>query len=389
MRLKWGAMVKIKILVLALTLIFAQSVYAKDAPSSWQPELKIGVMFNLKNATILTNSDCFFIAKDKKVRIKKGEVLAITFNASHVEIKGNKFDGDLWEIRPDDPRKLKDLVFRINGKSYRGGLRLILKGNAMTAINVIPSEEYLRGVVPEEMPPLWAKEALKAQTVAARTFALKNRHRHKKDGYDLCTSVHCQVYSGQAKEHANSDAAIRETYGEVLFAMPNGPIIDTPFHTDSGGMTENNEALWGVGIPYLRAAKELEEKTKPWDKEIPLFEFEKKVGLKDIKKIELSKLEFGKRTKDRTVSGRVKQVLVASEKQSKFLTGAELRNLFNLSSTLFDMELSSKSVKFSGYGIGHGIGLSQWGAKAFAENGMNYKDILVHYYKKTFIKKLY
>ncbi len=379
---------KIKIFVLALTLMFARFVYVSGAPSSWQPELRIGVMFNLKNATVLPNSDCFFIAGNKKIKLQKGEVVALVLNKSHIEIKGQKFEGNLWEIRPEDPRKLKDLVFRINGKSYRGGLRLLRKGSVMTAINVIPAEEYLRGVVPEEMPSLWAKDALKAQTVAARTFALKNRRRHEKDGYDLCTSTHCQVYSGQSKEHANSDIAIRETYGEVLFAI-NGPIIDTPFHTDSGGMTENNEALWGVGIPYLRAAKELKEKTKPWEKEIQLPEFEKKVGLTNIKKIELSKLEIGKRAKDRTASGRVKQVRIVGQKNTKFLTGTELRTMFNLNSALFDMELNDKFVKFSGYGIGHGVGMSQWGAKTFAENGMDYKNILEHYYKKTFIKKLY
>ncbi|MBR3623967.1 MAG: SpoIID/LytB domain-containing protein, partial [Selenomonadaceae bacterium] len=148
---------KIKILVMVLTLMFVQLVYASDAPSSWQPELRIGVMFKLKNATVLPNFDCFFMAGNKKIKLKKGEVVALVLNKSHIEIKGQKFEGNLWEIRPDDPRKLKDLVFRINGKSYRGGLRLIRKGDVMTAINVIPAEEYLRGVVPEEMPPLWAK----------------------------------------------------------------------------------------------------------------------------------------------------------------------------------------------------------------------------------------
>ena len=380
---------KIKIFILLAFLCANISCYAEEVKSAWQPELRIGVMYNLKNATIVANRDCIFFAGNEKVRIFKGEVLAIILTDENIEVKGKKFDGNLWEIRTEDPRELKTLVLRINGKSYRGGLRLIRKKDAMTAINVTPAEEYLRGVVPEEMPPLWAKEALKAQTIAARTFALKNRKRHEKDGYDLCDKVHCQVYAGAVREHENTDIAIKETYGEVLFALPNGPIIDTPFHTDSGGMTENNEDLWGRGIPYLRAVKEIEEKTKPWTKTVSLLEFEKKADISGVKKIELSPLTIGKRYTDRTKSGRVKNIRIVSAHKTKFLTGAELRAMFNLNSTLFDVELKGKTVEFTGYGIGHGVGMSQWGAKALAESGKNYREILEHYYQKTFIKKLY
>lgn len=382
-------MLKVKICFALAFLFMNISCYAEEVKKSWQPELCICVMENLKNAAIVANRDCIFFAGSDKVRIFKGEVLSVILNDSDIEIKGKNFEGNLWEIRTEDPRELRTLVLRINGKAYRGGLRFLRKGDKMTAINVTPAEEYLRGVVPEEMPPLWAKEALKAQTVAARTFALKNRKRHEKDGYDLCDKVHCQVYAGAVREHKNSDTAIRETYGEVLFAMPNGPIIDTPFHTDSGGMTENNEDLWGRGIPYLRAVKEIEEKTKPWTKNVSLWEFEKKTGVSGVKKIELSQLTIGKRSKDRTKSGRVKTALVSGKNTTKILTGAELRALFNLNSALFDIKLKGKTVEFTGYGIGHGVGMSQWGAKALAESGKNYREILEHYYQKTFINKLY
>jgi len=382
-------MLKIKILTTLIFIFIAAIGFAEEAKPAWQPELRIGVMFNQKNATIMANRDCIFFAGKEKTRIFKGEVLAVILTNDGIEIKGKKFGGNMWEIRTDDPREIKTLVLRVNGKSYRGGLRFLRKGDSMTIINVTPAEEYLRGVVPEEMPPLWSKEALKAQTVAARTFALKNRKRHEAEGFDLCTGVHCQVYAGQVREHTNSDTAIKETYGEVLFALPSGPIIDTPFHTDSGGMTENNEELWGRGIPYLRGVKELKEKTNPWTKTVSRLDFEKKAKINNIKKIELSPLTIGKRYADRTKSGRVKNIRIVGEKETKFLTGAELRSLFNLNSTLFDVTLKGKTVEFKGYGIGHGVGMSQYGAKAWAESGKNYKEILEHYYRKTFIKKLY
>lgn len=380
---------KIKILTLLVFIFASASCFAEESKPAWQPELRIGILFKLKNVAIAANRDCVFFAGDEKVKIFKGEVLAAILNGGEIEFKGKKYGANMWEIRTEDPRELKTLVLKVNGKSYRGGLRILKKGDGMTVMVVTPAEEYLRGVVPEEMPPLWPEEALKAQTVAARTFALKNRKRHEAEGFDLCSTVHCQVYAGQTREHANSDAAIRETYGEVLFALPNGPIIDTPFHTDSGGMTENNEELWGRGLPYLRAVKEAQEKTNPWTKTVSVLEFEKKAGISSIKKIELSPLTIGKKYPDRTKSGRVKNIRIVADKNTKFLTGPELRSLFKLNSTLFDVKLKGKFVEFSGYGIGHGIGMSQNGAKIWAQNGKDYKTILAHYYQKTFIKKLY
>lgn len=373
-------------IALVLTMPFC---FAEDAKRPWQPELRIGIMNNLKTANVTASRDCVLFLGGDKIKVSKGENITVILNDTFFDVKGKKFYGDFFDIRTDDPREISRLILKINGKSYRGGLRFLHKKSTMTVINTLPAEDYLCGVVPEEMPPLWPKEALKAQTIAARTFALKNRKRHEAEGFDLCSSVHCQVYTGANNEHLHSDTAIRETYGEVLFAAPNGPIIDTPFHTDSGGMTENNEEIWGRGIPYLRAVKELEEKTKPWTKTISILDFEKKIGITNIKKIDLSELVIGKATKDRTKSGRVKSVNVIGEKRAKSLTGLELRNMFNLNSTLFDMKLNKRTVDFFGYGIGHGIGMSQWGAKALAENGWDYKKILEHYYKKTFIKKLY
>ena len=126
------------------------------------------------------------------------------------------------------------------------------------------------------MSPSFSEEALKAQAVAARTFALKNRKRHQAEGYDLCNTTHCQVYNGIGDAHERTDKAIDDTFGEVLFY--NEKLIEASFHTDSGGMTENAVDVWGTDFPYLRASTEVQIKTMPWTVKISLKDFSKKLA---------------------------------------------------------------------------------------------------------------
>ena len=363
---------------------------ADASKGTWQPELRIGLSGAQKTVSFRVNRDCYLAsASDAKRRIPvpKGEETVVVLSGKEFHAKGKTFSGEKLELRTTDPRDMGELVTVLGGKQYRGGLQLLQRGGGMTVVNILPAEQYLRGVLPEEMPVSWAQEALKSQAVAARTFALKNRKRHEADGYDLCSSTHCQIYTGMEEEDPHADTAIRSTYGEVL--VSGGALIDAFFHTDSGGMTENSEEVWGTHFPYLRAAKEPEMKTHPWSKAVSMDAFQAKAKLGKIKSIELSRLEIGKKGKDRTSSGRVKHVRVVGKTGSKLFSGADLRSMFALKSTLFSISYNGKQVTFSGYGWGHGLGMSQWGAKAFAERGDDYRKILSHYYRNTDIKKLY
>ena len=247
----------------------------------------------------------------------------------------------------------------------------------------MPVDDYLLSVVPEEMPTDWPAEALKAQSVAARSFALKSRGRHAAEGYDLCTTTHCQLYKGIASEKTASTAAVRATRGEVL--TYGGQPIEALFHTDSGGMTESSEDVWGNPIPYLRAVRDTPLGTMPWTKTVSKADLEKKLAAKGhaigrLRAVELSPLAVGRAAKDRTASGRVKAMTVMGTKGSVTLSGTAWRSLLGLKSTLFDAKLTKDSVTFTGFGAGHGLGISQWGAKRLAETGKSYADILHHYY---------
>jgi stage II sporulation protein D len=194
-------------------------------------------------------------------------------------------------------------------------------------------------------------------------------------------------------ERAAASRAVKETGGEVLES--HGALVDALFHTDSGGMTENSEDVWGSRIDCLRAAKEVRTETYPWEKNITVEKFSellakrgKNIGT--LKKIELSPIKIGKSSKDRTVSGRVKQVTFVGKNGKASITGNDLRSMLGLKSTLFGMTMNRNVLFIKGYGWGHGLGMSQHGAKAYADSEhYDYKKILQHYYRGAELKKLY
>lgn len=355
----------------------------KKIESAWQPERKIGLFGGVTQVTLQMSEPCVMIDADTKKelqKIAKNKPFTVDFAAlksASIEIRGEQVG-------------LKDLQSTINGKKYFGGVRVNKSKGSLTVINLVPVEEYLRGVLPEEMSPSFHEEALKAQAVAARTFTLKNLDRHKDSGYDLCSTTHCQAYEGAGSVYAQTDKAIRETRGEVVYS--GGGAANTTFHTDSGGMTESAEAVWGTDVSYLQPVEELEKQTNHWTVKKTKAEFAEIIGAStfgSLKSIAMSRLVIGKSASDRSRSGRIKFALFAGTKKTVKMTGAEIRNKFSLPSTLCDIKLQNGEVIFDGYGRGHGVGMSQYGALAFAEKGWSYEKILRHYYKGTELKKLY
>lgn len=179
----------------------------------------------------------------KAYPLKAAEPVEIRWQNSSFLVGTEKLKGERLQLAPAVALP-DDAHFALAGRSYRGILEILAKKGGLTAVNLVPLDDYLLSVVPEEMPTDWPAEALKAQSIAARSFALHNRDRHGADGFDLCTTTHCQVYTGVGAEKTASTAAIKATEGEVLFYGTEP--IDALFHTDSGGMTENSENVWGA-----------------------------------------------------------------------------------------------------------------------------------------------
>lgn len=365
----------------------AKATATEAQPAKQAPDLRVGLVSGRASVTI-TPAEGKATAQtesSKTIALAANTAAAIRWQAGAFLVGREKLRGDVLTIRPSGAGELA-----LDGRRYRGALELRHKGGGLTAVNIVPVDDYLRSVVPEEMPVDWPAEAIKAQSVAARSFALASCGRHAGEGYDLCTTTHCQLYTGTAAEKSASNAAIKATRGEVL--TYGGKPIEALFHTDSGGMTENSEDVWGSHVPYLRAAKDTPAKTMPWTKTISRADLERKLAAKGhdigkVRSIALSPLAIGRAAKDRTASGRVKTMTVKGTKGTATLSGTTWRSLLGLKSTLFDAKLAKDMVTFTGYGSGHGLGISQWGAKRLAESGKSYAAILSHYYTGVTLQK--
>lgn len=367
----------------------AKATATEAQPAKQAPDLRVGLASGRASLTI-TPAEGKATAQtesSKTIALAANTAAAIRWQAGAFLVGREKLRGDVLTIRPSGAGELA-----LDGRRYRGALELRHKGGGLTAVNIVPVDDYLRSVVPEEMPVDWPAEAIKAQSVAARSFALASRGRHASEGYDLCTTTHCQLYTGTAAEKSASNAAIKATRGEVL--TYGGKPIEALFHTDSGGMTENSEDVWGGHVPYLRAAKDTPAKTMPWTKTISRADLERKLAAKGhdigkVRSIALSPLAIGRAAKDRTASGRVKTMTVKGTKGTATLSGTTWRSLLGLKSTLFDAKLAKDMVTFTGYGSGHGLGISQWGAERMAAKGASYAEILHHYYTGTTLQQMY
>jgi len=164
---------------------------------------------------------------------------------------------------------------------YRGALRLVKAPGGFTVVNVIDVESYLKGVLKMEVNPGWPMEALKAQAVVARTYALRNRGKHGSSGFDLCSGPHCQVYRGVNAEDPRLSKAVDLTRGQVL--QYNGALAVTPYHSDSGGHTADVSDVWSGSYTYLRGVAEPFDYESPysfWKAEIPLVQIQKALAKK-------------------------------------------------------------------------------------------------------------
>lgn len=364
-----------------------------------------------------------------------------------------------------------------NGRRYRGSFRLLAAGGGVTLVNVLDLEDYLRGVLKNEVSPAWPLEALKAQAIVSRTYALRSISMNNgKGGYDLGDSYLSQVYRGINAEDKRTDRAVSSTKGVVVLA--GGSIALTPFHSDSGGATADVSTVWGSSIPYLKGVCETVPSASPnstW--EVRLSSAAVEAALRDadadvgtLRELRIGECDpFGRvntlvavgsrgsrtlkshsfrmaagskviRSTAFTIhppkggtpsaapvpaakappSGRPRQPATdvptsntpMSAAEEAQLTALTEQSVFN-GEELMDMLLHPEKRKgylvralrtsrptapsapqpslssgtgeylFRGKGWGHGVGLSQWGAKALADQGWDHRKILAFYFPGT------
>ncbi len=267
----------------------------------------------------------------------------------------------------------------LNGKGYRGVLVLHAEAQKLIAVNRLPVERYLYGVLPREVPHDWPIEALKAQAVAARTYAYSQMQRANGLPYDVEATVMSQVYGGLDGEQPATSRAVDETANEIL--TWNGQSVIAYFHSHSGGRTEDPANVWGASLPYLVSRDD------PYSLQGDPMRWQARFHWRDVRaRLERAYPHIG-RLRGIAVGARagkraVKMKLVGT-RSSEMISANRLRILLGpavLKSTAFEMKRNDRQVVFSGTGYGHGVGLSQWGAYAMASAGKGYREILSFYY---------
>ena len=414
------------------------------------------------------------ILKDKKIRIRSDRSIPLSISGqrfSNKKIKGltlKKQNNRTTLIFDKNKQKIFDLkneekfVVRssdrrgiwVGQKRYAGKLNIFIRDNDIVVVNVLGIEKYLGSVVGSEMPAKWPLEALKAQAIASRTYALKQKGNSL---YDIDSTNMNQVYIGLEAGTYKTKRAVNSTRSLVL--TYNNKLINSLFHSSSAGMTENSQDVWKNKYPYLSSVKDF-DKNNPklrWNKKFSKSQLQNLFpSIGGINKIEIINV---------TSTGRVKNVRIHGDFGSDQISGVDMRKRMNLKSTLvrfkfiednetkssdeipellstnlsgneslthivrvgdtliviadqYDVSVeeivtlnniknsslinigqrllvprnslnsssSEKILVVSGYGSGHGVGMSQWGAKYMANKGQKANAILKHFYKGVEIK---
>jgi len=374
-------------------------------PSLW---VKVLLLDNIKSCTIkvdypfkITNSQ-----NDKTILLLKSppKTINIEINAGNINIPGQNLNAKNLIIEPQSPS-----IFTINDNDYRGQLKLMVNHNGQDfdAINLVPLEPYLAGVIAAEMPDYWETAAIKAQTIAARTYCsyIKNRFGVNRP-WDIKKTAAHQLYKGIKVESSAVWKAIEQTRGLVLVNKKDEKIFPAYYSAVCGGHTENSknvfggksiEPLKGVPCPYCKQV------ARPSLFFWPTAEFDKDtVGRKLIEKYPKLK-KLGKIKKiiptKKSDLGNFSRVtfikLIGSTGKFDYIRAEDLRLTIDPSgnkirSTIFRIAQNSKKWIFkSGRGYGHGVGLCQCGAQAMARKGISAKQILLYYYPGSELKNLY
>ncbi len=369
---------------------------------------------------------------------------SIIFASDHSENNPAIFSADAQDA---------DALLAISGSAkgtYRGGFEFSNQADkGITVVNIVPVEDYLYSVVSREMSSSWPIEALKVQAVCARNFALGRINYHKQYGFDVCRTVCCQAYSSAADQSESVHTAVDETRGELLFYEDD--LVQAVYSSSMGSSTENVKNVWGSSFPYLVSVENPYEDTEniyngKWTKTLTTkraTEIMANAGYNIGDVISITALEYSdagrvlklrvqgtggehifERERCRTIfseatysqkytvskggttSYSVVKVATGSGTENKTLTTVSVLSGNKTTSavsgnfvttdgkakktyTTQKSDADPDTYVFTGEGWGHGVGMSQYGAKGMAEAGFDYEEILTHYYTGTHIEKAY
>ncbi len=285
-----------------------------------------------------------------------------------------------------------DLCYKeeVHDINYNQNMYIRVKRDKTGKVDVIPFENYIIGVVAGEMPISFDIEALKAQAVASRSYALVKMKQNITNDYDVVDTISNQVYLDNDtllnswKDNYNENInkiidAVTSTSGEYM--LYKGEVVNAFFFSTSTGKTENCVEVFGGDLPYLVSVE------SHWDEDVsPIYQHQKHLKLSDF--LDLLGLEYKDNISleiiDSTSTGRIKKLII----NGKEFKGSDIVNMLSLKSSFFNIAQKDNDIYITTKGYGHGVGMSQYGALGMALEGYNYKDILKHYYSGVDLAKI-
>lgn len=316
--------------------------------------------------------------------IAKSQQMTVTPSNPGIIINTGEFGSTVKIIAPDNT------LIKVDKSNYRGNIEIRRDDrSSLLVINELDVEDYLKGVLNEEISAKWHPEALKAQAVVARTYALYHKEKRKDNPYHLEATTADQVYGGARNEDERTNRAVEDTRGIVL--TYDGRLAKAFYHSASGGITEDVTDVWGGGgESYLKPVKCDFDRDAPnyqWESYLDKTDIETALSRNGIKTDDISGIEIVSFTS----SKRVSELYITHRKGVVKIGGVDFRRIIGydtIKSTLFRIKENWGGFLFYGRGSGHGVGLCQWGAKGMAEQGYTFIDILKYYYPGIEIKRM-
>lgn len=276
----------------------------------------------------------------------------------------------------------------LEGQTYRGYLEVSRINGSLAAVNVVELEEYLLGVLKDEIPPGWPGEAAKAVAVAARTYAIYQMQQNFGGFFHLRASTASQVYGGATGEDARTSWAVQVTRGQILTF--GGQPIAAFYHSCSGGATEDALDVFGPNFDTVLGVKDDFSLACPYSLWVERFTAQQleqafqRIGYAVGRVVRIDDLL-------RSRTGRILRLAVYHTRGTLTLDGRRFREILGndvIRSTDFEIRADGGGFTFIGRGWGHGVGLSQWGAKEMADLGRQHWEILKFYYPLAEIRQL-
>src|SRR5438874_9304282 len=305
----------------------------------------------------------------------RADVVRASAGGQHVEIDGRR--APAFRLTSGQP-------IRLNGREYPAVLELVGNGDGMAIVNELRLEEYVVGVLRAETSERWPLETLRAQAIVARTYAAFHRASSGTRPNHILASTTHQMYLGHVPASSPIWDAVRDTADQVL--LWDGELFPAFYHSTSGGYTEDPRTVFAArNMPALKAIRDEFSAAAPhsaWSLDLRLVDLAEilrrnGVDVGTVKAVQIT---------ERTPSLRVSTLTIHGTRGSARLRGNDLRRMVGyetLKSTLFAVAVDGEKAHFAGRGYGHGVGMSQWGAKAMAEHGYRAEKILEYYYPGT------